>query len=150
MVDKQVRALFCRAAGKLMLLLVQSTGRAKASQASLQRALLRIIAAQVRQSTSRDTLRLHKVLNMSMQPLHARLRTQLIKVENTKASTSSASTMSTAMNPALQTRLCTVSSTTRMISILVSQWSGSSSCGEFDKMMKELSADGYDSVHKAV
>jgi len=66
-----------------------------------KRSSLKIMAAQVRQSRSRDTLRLHKVLKMSIQLVHARLRAQPTRVEITKATTSNASTTSAAMKPAL-------------------------------------------------
>ena len=61
-----------------------------------------IMVAEVRQSSSKETLRLHRVLNMSMQPVHARLRAQPTSVEMMKPVTSSARTTSTATKPALQ------------------------------------------------
>ena len=60
------------------------------------------MAAEVRQSRSKDTLRFHRVLNMSMHPVHARLRAQPTSVEIMKPVTSSARTTSTATKPALQ------------------------------------------------
>ena len=66
-----------------------------ASSSKMRENLLRIMTAQVRQSSRKDTLRFVKVLRKM-------LRIQAIRAEMVKAATRNSSTTSTTISPALQ------------------------------------------------